>query len=117
MFRDELFQGRQLFPKRGDLGFGVSLFGPFVGHDFLGSRRNESFVRELFCTLARNPSRYSSSPASFLRSASMSIMPSIGTKYCVVFTRNPTAEGSFSRVVSICERLPIFCRTGAYSAG
>ena len=48
MFRDELFQGRQLFPKRGDLGFGVSLFGPFVGHDFLGSRRNESFVRELF---------------------------------------------------------------------
>lgn len=48
MFRDELFQGRQLFPKRGDLGFGVGLFGPFVGHDFLGSRRNESFVRELF---------------------------------------------------------------------
>lgn len=77
MFRDELFQGRQLFPKRGDLGFGVSLFGPFVGHDFLGSRRNESFVRA-FCTLARNPSRYSSSPASFcVRPRCRSCPPSV----------------------------------------
>lgn len=48
MFRDELFQGRQLFPKRGDLGFGVGLFGPFVGHDFLGSRRNESSFESFF---------------------------------------------------------------------
>ena len=53
MFRDELFQGRQLFPKRGDLGFGVGLFGPFVGHDFLGSRRNESFVRDRLAETVR----------------------------------------------------------------
>lgn len=117
MFRDELFQGGQLFPKRGDLGFGVGLFGPFVGHDFLGSRRNEPFVRELLLHAGEESFEVFQFACEFLRSASMSIMPSIGTKYCVVLTRNPTAEGSFSRVVSICERLPIFCRTGAYSAG